>query len=84
MICRNLSCISHADPASLITVAALAERIHSARQNGTLEVYLFGPAERMMAEPEQAEFNSQSDALVKTSVQVTADLDPRRLGNRLL
>lgn len=61
----------HADPASLATAHALAERIHSAPPNGTLEIYLFGPAERMLADPEQTEFNSRIDALVKAGVRVT-------------
>lgn len=60
----------HADPASLQTVPALADRIR--RTAGTaLEVYLFGPAERMLADPEKTEFNAQIDALVTAGVQVT-------------
>lgn len=39
----------HADLASLQTVPALAERILSA-PSGELEVYVFGPAERMLAD----------------------------------
>lgn len=60
----------HADPAALQTVPALAERIGSNPET-TLEVYVFGPAERMLAEVEQVEFNIQIDALVTTGVQVT-------------
>lgn len=61
----------HADPASLATVPALAERVHSAQPDDPLEVYIFGSAERMLAEVEQVEFNSQIDALVAAGVQVT-------------
>lgn len=60
----------HADPASLQTVPALADRIRST-PGTTLEVYVFGPAERMLADPEKADFNAQIDALVKAGVQVT-------------
>lgn len=61
----------HADPASLATGPALAERIHSASSNGTLELYLFGPAEKTLADPDQPAFNNQIDALVKAGVRVT-------------
>lgn len=47
----------HADPASLQTVPALAERILSA-PSGELEVYVFGPAERMLADAGQTDFNT--------------------------
>lgn len=60
----------HADPASLQTVPSLAERIR-ATPGATLEVYIFGPAERMLANPEQTEFDAQIDALVKAGVTVT-------------
>lgn len=60
----------HADPAALQTVPALAERIGSNPET-TLEVYIFGPAERMLADPAQAEFNNQIDALLTSGVQVT-------------
>ncbi|MFN3273446.1 MAG: hypothetical protein ACK41U_02105 [Paracoccus sp. (in: a-proteobacteria)] len=60
----------HADTAALQTVPALAERIRS-NPEAVLEVYVFGPAERMLADPEQADFNIQIDALVAAGVQVT-------------
>lgn len=60
----------HADPASLQTVPSLAERILAA-PGTTLEVYIFGPAERMLANPEQTDFNAQIDALVTAGVTVT-------------
>jgi hypothetical protein len=46
----------HADPASSETVE--------------LEVYVFGPAERMVADVGQAELNPQIDALVKAGGRV--------------
>lgn len=60
----------HADPASLQTVPALADHIRNGPE-AALEVYVFGPAEHMLADPDQAEFNSQIDALVKAGVKVT-------------
>jgi hypothetical protein len=63
--------IFHADPASLATVPALAERIHGARQPSSLEVYLFGPAEQALANPEAKAFNDQIDGLAKSGVRVT-------------
>ena len=63
--------IFHADPAALATVPALAERIHGAPQGSALEVYLFGPAEQALANPEAKTFNDQIDALVKSGGRVT-------------
>lgn len=60
----------HADPASIQTVPALADRIRSA-PGAVLEVYVFGPAERILADAAQADFNAQIDALVKAGVTVT-------------
>lgn len=60
----------HADTATLQTVPALADRIRSTPGNA-LEVYVFGPAERMLADPDKAEFNAQIDVLVKAGVRVT-------------
>ena len=60
----------HADPASIQTVPALAERLRST-PDASLEVYVFGPAERMLADPDETEFNAQIDALVTAGVQVT-------------
>lgn len=60
----------HADPASLQTVPALAERI-AGTPGAELEVYVFGPAERMLADPEKTEFNAQIDAMVKAGLSVT-------------
>lgn len=60
----------HADPASLQTVPALADRI-CGTPGTSLEVYIFGPAERMLADPDQPGFNAQIDALVKAGVRVT-------------
>lgn len=63
--------IFHADPASLATVPALAKRIHGVLQTSTLEVYLFGPAEQALANPDAKAFNDQLDGLVKAGVRVT-------------
>jgi len=60
----------HADPASMQTVPALADRIRSTPDTA-LEVYIFGPAERMLADLEQTDFNAQIDALVTAGVPVT-------------
>jgi hypothetical protein len=60
----------HADPASMKTVPALAERIHASGK-ASLEVYVFGPAEQMLANPDQADFNSMIDKLVADDVPVT-------------
>jgi len=60
----------HADPASMQTVPALAERIRNT-PGAALEVYVFGPAEKMLANPEQSDFNTQIDALVTAGVEVT-------------
>lgn len=60
----------HADPASMKTVPALADRIHSSSE-GEFEVYLFGPAEQMLASSDQADFNDQIDALIKSGIRVT-------------
>ena len=60
----------HADPASMQTVPALAERIRNT-PGAALEVYVFGPAEQMLANPDQADFNAKIDALVTAGVQVT-------------
>lgn len=60
----------HADPASMKTVPALAARIHGAGA-AALEVYVFGPAEQMLAKPDQAEFNGMIDDLVASGVAVT-------------
>ena len=59
----------HADTAALQTVPSLAERIRG-NPESTLEIYVFGPAERMLADPDQADFNVQIDALVASGVQV--------------
>lgn len=60
----------HADAASMQTVPALAERIRGA-SSGEIEVYVFGPAERILADIENADFNAQIDALVRAGVRVT-------------
>lgn len=54
----------------LQTVPALANRIRSTPKAG-LEAYVFGPAERMLTDPDQTDFNAQIDVLVKAGVQVT-------------
>lgn len=61
----------HADPASLTTVPALADRIHGVPQSAEIEVYLFGPAEQALGNPEAKAFNDQIDGLVKAGVRVT-------------
>jgi len=60
----------HADPASMKTVPALAERIHGSGE-ASLEVYVFGPAQQMLANSVQAEFNAMIDKLVADGVSVT-------------
>lgn len=64
----------HDDPASLSTVPALAERMHQASPatGAEREVYIFGPAEGVLASPGREEFNTQIDRLVKQGVRVTA------------
>lgn len=63
----------HDDAPSLSTVAALAERMHQTPGGSAaaLEVYVFGPAEAVLAAPDRTEFNAQIDNLVKQGVRVT-------------
>jgi len=61
----------HADPASLKTVPTLAERMNSIGA-ADLEVFVFGPAEQMLADPGQTEFNNAIDGLIKAGHAVTA------------
>ncbi|MFN7223054.1 MAG: hypothetical protein ACK4MS_03430 [Paracoccaceae bacterium] len=42
-----------------------------ATPGATLDLYIFGPAERMLANPEQTEFHAQTDTLVTAGVTVT-------------
>ncbi len=60
----------HADPASMKTVPALAERIHDSGA-GELEVFIFGPAEQQLTSPDAPEFNSMVDGLVSGGVAVS-------------
>lgn len=60
----------HGDLASMQTVPALADRIRNT-PGTALEVYIFGPAEQMLANPDQTDFNTRIDALVTAGVQVT-------------
>lgn len=65
------------DAASLSTAPALAERMHQAPDGSAtaLELYIFGPAEGVLATPDQLErkaFNAQIDSLVQQGVRVTA------------
>lgn len=53
----------HADPAAIQAVPALADRIRST-PDATLDVHIFGPTERMLANPDQTDFNARIDALV--------------------
>ncbi len=64
----------HDDPGALSTVPALAERIFQARDAGEseLEVYVFGPAESVLSNPERKDFNASMDNLVKLGARVTA------------
>jgi hypothetical protein len=64
----------HDDASSLSTVPALVERIQQSKAgNGTdLEVYVFGPAEAVLADSKRIEFNAQIDNLLKLGVRVTA------------
>jgi hypothetical protein len=64
----------HDDPGALSTVPALAERISRATPgNGVeLELYVFGPAERVLARSDHEEFNAHIDNLVKLGVRTTA------------
>ena len=63
----------NANPAALMTVPALAGRLHQAPDVGkpALEVFVFGPAEGALSSPDQAEFNVQIDDLVKQGVRIT-------------
>jgi hypothetical protein len=62
-----------AKPAALMTVPTLAGRLHAANEAGkpALEVFIFGPAERALSSPDQAEFNAQIDGLVGSGIRVT-------------
>lgn len=64
----------HDDASSLSTMPALVERMQQSKPvNGTdLEVYVFGPAEAVLADSKRAEFNSRIDSLLKFGVRVTA------------
>lgn len=64
----------HDDVPSLSSVPALAERIHQTPTSSAaaLEVYVFGPAEAVLAATDRAEFNAQIDNLLKQGVRVTS------------
>ncbi len=64
----------HDDSGALSTVPALAERIFQAKDasKDELEVYVFGPAESVLASPDRKEFNMQVDNLVKLVARITA------------
>lgn len=69
--------IFHGDHESLTTGAHVAERIRQVATNRgvDLEVYLFGPAEQALLDPQAGEFNTQIDELVERGVQVKACLN---------
>ena len=64
----------HDDASSLSTVPALVERMQQSKTGigSDLEVYVFGPAEAMLADSKRSEFNAQIDNLLKLGVRVTA------------
>jgi hypothetical protein len=64
--------IFHADSDSLTTGAHVAERIRQvgADRGTTVEVYVFGPAERSLLDAAASEFNTQIDELIGHGVPV--------------
>ena len=64
----------HDDASSLSTVPALVERMQQSKTGvgADLEVYVFGPAEAVLADANRSEFNAQIDNLLKLGVRVTA------------
>ncbi len=67
----------HGDPASLGSGSHVAERIRQVKdQRGIdLEVYLFGPAEEKLLDPEAAELNANVDGLIAAGGKVKACLN---------
>lgn len=64
----------HDDGGSLTTVPALVERMQQSKSGNEtdLEVYIFGPAEAVLADINRKEFNAQIDNLLKLRARVTA------------
>lgn len=64
--------IFHADASSLGTGAHVSERIRQVKeQRGVaLEVYVFGPAEKALHDPDHTEFRDHLSALAKADVPV--------------
>ena len=70
----------HDDDASLTSGSHVAERIRqvAGEQGLELEVYIFGPAQKALADTQseaRAEYNAQIDALVQAGVPVGACLN---------
>lgn len=64
--------VFHADPASLNAGSHVSERIRqvAAEKDVTLEVFLFGPAEKALIDPALADYNTAIDDLTKQGVPV--------------
>jgi hypothetical protein len=64
--------VFHDDPASLSSAGQVAERIRQvkAERGVELEVYVFGPAQKALLNPECAEFNDRIDVLTCDGVPV--------------
>jgi hypothetical protein len=66
----------HDDASSLSTAPALVERMQQSKTGpgADLEVYVFGPAEAVLADSKRNEFNAQIDNLLKLGGRVTAGI----------
>lgn len=64
--------IFHDDASSLGTGSHVAERIHQVKdaQGVALEVYVFGPAEKALADPARDEYRDTLAALARNGVPV--------------
>ena len=64
--------IFHDDMSAVNSGSHLAERIRQimAERGVSLEVYLFGPAEKALVDPARAEFNAHIDGLIAAGVPV--------------
>jgi hypothetical protein len=69
--------IFHADESSLGTGSHLAERIRQIKDERglALEVYVFGPAEKALMNPDLSTFNTAIDGLVKEGIAVYTCID---------
>jgi hypothetical protein len=64
--------IFHADDGSLVTGAHVSERIRQVKEERgvALEVYVFGPAEKALADPARSEFRQTLTKLAQAGVPV--------------